>query len=116
MARVFENKDGNWDKVSKIEKDVAPYVDVIQELAKRLAKATLELENLLLEGYKAAPKVDCLFYDSPISPGNQVHYLKSYLRKLNWRGIQDIPQNPYEIKEFKEQMNLAMKWLTKYKQ
>lgn len=116
MARVFENDKGDWKKVEKALKDAQPWVDVLEELSKRMAKATAELEAILLDAYKTAPKIDCLYYDSPISPNAQTHYLKSYLYKLGWRGVRDVSTNKIDIKEFSKEMELAMKWLTKYQQ
>jgi hypothetical protein len=114
LRRIFRNDKGDWKKLEKQIKEINTYAEVVQGLADDLVKAETRLKALMLEAYQLAPKVDCLFYDSPISPDKQTFFLRSYLKKLNWSGVRDIMVDPNRIKPFADNVKEGCKWLLKF--
>lgn len=114
LRRIFRNENGDWDKLEKHLVQVQTYAKVVDDLAKDLVTADAKLKTLLLEAYQMAPMVDCLFYDSPVSPDRQTLALKSYLKKLNWSGIRDIFTESIEIKKFSDTIKDGCRWLQKF--
>jgi hypothetical protein len=115
IRRLHRNKDGDWSKVEKTVKEIITYAQVVDDLTNDLMKADQKLKELMLEAYRSAPTVDCLFYDSPIAPNKQTLNLKLYLRKLGWDGIRDVYVDPTRIPTFADVTKEACRWLLKFK-
>lgn len=114
LRRIFRNKDGDWKKLEKQIKEINTYAEVVQGLAEDLVKAEAKLKLLTLEAYQLAPKVDCLFYDSPISPDKQTASLRAYLKKLGWSGVRDIWMDSIKIQPFAATVKDGCRWLVKF--
>lgn len=115
IKRLFRNKDGDWKKLESKIKEMNAYGDVIQSLIEDLVKAEAKLKILSLEAYHLAPKTDCLFYDSPVSPDKQTLAIKLYFKKLGWSGIRDVWMDAPSIQLFSETVKDSCRWLLKFK-
>lgn len=113
VGRFFQNSHGDWEKLEKLTKEITTYADVIDGLAKDLVEANARLRKLLVEAYHLSPEIDCLFYDSPISPSKQTLHLRAYLSKLGFDGIRDVITNPNDIKPFSFHIKEGVQWLMK---
>ncbi len=116
LRRLFRNEKGDWKETERLIKEITTYAKVVEDLASDLVKADKKLSELTLEAYKIAPKTDCLFYDSPLSPAKQTFHLKLFLKKLGWNGVRDVFMNDLEIQPFTKQMKDACRWLVKFKE
>lgn len=115
IKRLFKNPNGDWKKLEKKVDEIQIMADVVQGLAEDLVKAEAKLRVLTLDAYHLAPKTDCLFYDSPVSPDKQVLSLKMYLKKLGWSGVRDVWVDAITIKPFSETVKEGCRWLLKFK-
>lgn len=113
--RTFKNEKGNWKDAEKLVKEINSYAEIVDSLAKDLVKANKKLLEMALEAYKTAPEIDCLFYDSPLSPSRQSLNLRLYLKKLGFDGIRDVVVNNYDISDFSECVKDGGRWLMKLK-
>lgn len=115
LRRVFRNGSGDWDKVEAIAKELNKYALVWDGLAEDLVKVQTKIKDLTLEAYRLAPQVDSLYYDSPVSPSQQIFYAKQHLKKLGWEAIRDIHTDPNHIELFSKRIKEACRWLLKFK-
>lgn len=113
MKRKHEK--GDWKKTEELLDKIKVYADVLQGLERDRVEAYKELQKLILEAYNTAPEVDCLFYDSPLSPVRILYLLKAYGKKLGYDGITDIFTPEVDIKEFKKGIEEGCNWLLKFK-
>jgi hypothetical protein len=115
IGRNFQNSKGDWEKLEKLSKEISTYADVIDGLCKDLVEANTRLRKLMVDAYHLSPEIDCLFYDSPISPAKQSLHLRAYLHKLGFDGIRDVITNPVDIKPFSFHIKEGVQWLLKLK-
>lgn len=113
--RLFINKDGDWKKLESLTKEIIETATSIQNQAQGLVRADAKLRALQLEAYQLAPKVDCLFYDSPVSPSRQTLYLKMHLKRIGWDGVRDVFINEMLQVNFVSMIKDSCQWLLKFK-
>jgi hypothetical protein len=113
-SRIFINPKGNWEETEKATKDVMRCAVEIEEIIRLLVEKTDRLDELVLKAHGWAPKTDCLFYDSPLSPTRTILYMKSMLSKMGWAGVAGVTDDPRKIPDFADIMKLSCKWLLKF--
>lgn len=115
VKRAFRNSDGDWEKIKKLQKEICNSAETLEQLVKDLVAEDKKLKALQLEAYKLAPAVDCLFYDSPMSPAKQTFHLKAYFKKMGWDGIRDVFVPTVGIDDFSKVIKDGCSWLVKFK-
>lgn len=113
MRRKHEK--GDWKKTEALLKEVKVFAEVVDGLERDRIKAFKKLQGLILEAYNTAPEVDCLFYDSPLSPTRVLYLLKAFSKKCGFEGATDIFVPSIEIKDFKDGVIEGCDWLVKFK-
>lgn len=111
----FINEGGSWTEAEAKAKELKTYGKVIEGLIDDLAKAVFKFNEVALDAYNSAPKTDCLFYDSPLSPSRVVVDLKCYVKKAGLPIVRDVIAPSISIKQFSDSVVDYCKWLLKFK-
>lgn len=111
----FINANGDWAAAEKKAKLLETYGKVIEGLVDDLAKAVQLYDQEALKAYNSAPKIDLLFYDSPLSPSRMLLDLKRYIKKSGISIIRDLHEPSINIKQFSVYVREATAWLLKFK-
>lgn len=109
------NKLGDWKQAEQRVKTLETYGKVIEELVDDLAKIIEKYNAEALAAYNSAPKIDLLFYDSPLSPAKMTLDLKRYIKKAGIPVIRDVHEPSISIKKFSDSVREACSWLLKFK-
>lgn len=115
QGSAFVNPNGSWHEAEVVVADILVYGQVIEDLINDLANAVETYNTAALKACAAAPKVDTLFYDSPISPANVQLNLRRYIKKVELGIVRDVHEPSVSIKNFSEMTREACRWILKFK-
>lgn len=113
--RLVRHQDGDWNKLEKLTKEIIKQAEMIEGFCEKLAKEDQRLRILCADAYALAPKVDCLYMDSPIAPHKNTFHIKAQLKKFGWDGIRDVMIENILIESFAKVMKDNCRWLLKFK-
>ena len=103
----------DWQPAFKIAEDVEDLAGDVEKILTELAEKYVKLNQKIAEAYRVTPATDCGFNMSPIGPHRVLYALKNHMRKhgvhLDNAYIGDVTK----IKEFKDYVIDATKWLLK---
>ncbi len=115
LRRTFDNPEGDWVKAEKMCREINSQAKLVEDRIKSLVEEDMKLRNLILQAYKMTPKIDCLFYDSPVAPSRQTMYVKMTLKKFGWDGVRDTFSNLMLFEGIAREIKDGTRWLLKFK-
>ena len=103
----------DWAPAFKVAEEVEDLAGDIEKILSELAPKYKKLGEKIAEAYRVTPATDCGFNMSPIGPHRVLYALKNHLRKHGMAVDNVYIGDPTKIKEFKDYVLDATKWLLK---
>lgn len=110
---MHENKDGDWNKLEKLVKEISLLSRDVERDFTGAVKKIHALRELTMQAYKTTPKLDALLMDSPLSNRRQILYLQQLFKKLELEGPSN--EKTDHLPSFSEKIKEGCLWLLKFK-